>query len=150
MKPIATNKKAYFNYFIEETFEAGISLIGSEVKSIRGGHVSILEGYISINEGEAFIKKMYIKNYENISSASVPYETRERKLLLKKSELKKLFEKQKMQGLTIVPTKIYFNKRGFCKLEIGIAKGKHTYDKKNVIKDRELLKEAHREIKHRS
>ena len=146
MKVIATNKKAYFNYFIEHTFEAGIQLVGSEVKSIRQGNVSLADAYVSISSaGEMYVKNMYIKPYEK-SSAFTPEERKPRKLLLHGAEITKLHSKVKEKGYTIVPTKIYF-KNALVKLEIALAKGKHTYDKKEVLAEKDVAKDLQRQVK---
>ena len=134
MKLIANNKKAYYDYFIEEKFEAGLCLEGSEVKSIRNGNCSIKESYIKINNSEAYIIGMYIKNYEQKNTFNKLNEIRERKLLLNKSEIRKLENILKNDGYTIMPLQVYLNEKGKVKLEIGSAKGKKNYDKREVLK----------------
>lgn len=141
MKLIANNKKAYYDYFIEEKFEAGLCLEGSEVKSIRNGNCSIKESYIKINNSEAYIIGMYIKNYEQKNTFNKLNETRERKLLLNKSEIKKLENVLKNDGYTIMPLQVYLNDKGKVKLEIGTAKGKKNYDKREVLKKKDQSKE---------
>ncbi|MCL2483976.1 MAG: SsrA-binding protein SmpB [Firmicutes bacterium] len=142
---LAQNKKAAFNYFLEEKFEAGMVLVGSEVKSVKAGHVSMVDSFITIKDEQAVIKKLYIKAYENASLAEGKQnETRERVLLLKKQQIRKLKEKSEQKGYTIVPTKIYIT-RGLVKVEIALAKGKHTYDKKETQKERDLERQAKRE-----
>ena len=146
MKIVASNKKAYFDYFVLETFETGIVLEGCEVKSIRGGHVSLNDSYVSIShQNEVFIKNMYIKTYEKSSSFTAD-EKRVRKLLLSKREIEKLSRGVKEKGLTIVPLKVYF-KGQFVKLEIGLVRGKHTYDKKQVLKEKDKALEMERHLK---
>ena len=146
MKIVASNKKAYFDYFVLETFEAGVVLEGCEVKSIRGGHVSLSDSYVSIShQNEVFIKNMYIKTYEK-SSAFTADEKRVRKLLLTKHEIEKLSRGVKEKGLTIVPLKVYF-KGQYVKLEIGLVRGKHTYDKKQVLKEKDKALEMERHLK---
>jgi SsrA-binding protein len=146
MKIIATNKKAYHDFFIENTIECGIVLEGCEVKSIRNGHVSLNDSFVSISyNNEAFIKNMYIKQYEKTSSF-IPNERRDRKLLLSKLEIKKLHTKVKEKGYTIVPTKIYF-KDQLVKCEIALAKGKHTYDKKQVLAQKDVQRDLQRQLK---
>ena len=146
MKIVATNKKAYFDYFVLETFEAGIVLEGCEVKSIRGGHVSLNDSYVSIShQNEVFIKNMYIKTYEKSSSFTAD-EKRVRKLLLSKREIEKLSRGVKEKALTIVPLKVYL-KGQFVKLEIGLVRGKHTYDKKQVLKEKDKALEMERHLK---
>lgn len=145
MKVIANNKKAYFNYFIKDTFEAGVALKGFEVKSIRAGNVSLSDSFVSITKGEAFLKNAYIKPYEQATD-QVVNPRRARKLLLNKQELRKLGKLTLEKGFTIVPTKMYFNNKSLVKLEIAVAEGKHLYDKKQVLKDRDLKKQAQREL----
>ncbi len=145
MKIIANNKKAYFNYFIEDTFEAGISLKGSEVKSVRAGHVSLVDSFVSIYENEAYLKNAYIKPYEKTTSFVVA-EKRQRKLLLHKKEIEKLARLTKDKSYTIVPTKMYF-KGALIKIEIAAAKGKQLYDKKKVLAERDQMRQAQRELK---
>lgn len=144
MKIIATNKKAYFNYFIESTQEAGISLQGSEVKSLRAGHISLDESFVSIYETEAYLKNAYIKAYEKTTSF-IPNEKRARKLLLHKKEILKLERQVKEKGYTLVATKVYF-KGSKVKVEVALAKGKHLYDKKQVLKERQEQKDLKREL----
>lgn len=146
MKIVVSNKKAYFDYFVLETFEAGIVLEGCEVKSIRGGHVSLNDSYVSIShQNEVFIKNMYIKTYEKSSSFTAD-EKRVRKLLLSKREIEKLGRGVREKGLTIVPLKVYF-KGQYVKLEIGLVRGKHTYDKKQVLKEKDKALEMERHLK---
>ncbi len=130
------NKKAYFNYFIEDEIEAGIVLVGTEIKSVRKGSIDISDSYIRIKNNEAYIINMFIDKYD--SGSIFNHEpSRERKLLLHKKEIKKLFEKVKKDGLTIIPLKIYI-KNGKAKLLIGLARGKKLYDKRESIKKRDL------------
>lgn len=134
------NKKAYFDYFIEEELEAGIVLTGTEIKSIRKGSVDLKDTFVTIKNNEAFLLNMYIAKYEegNIFNHE---ERRTRKLLLHKNEIKKLKEKIKMEGLTLIPLKLYF-KKNKVKILIGVCKGKKLYDKRESIKERDLKKEA--------
>ena len=141
MKLITTNKKAFHNYFISDSFEAGIALEGSEVKSVREGGISINEAFIQIVNGEAFLKNAYIKQYEKTSSFA-PNEKRTRKPLLHKEEIKKLLKKTENLGCTLVPIKVYL-KDGLVKLEGGVGKGKKLYDKREDLKK----KSAEMEIK---
>ena len=139
MQILANNKKAYFDYFIEEEYEAGLELKGTEVKSIKMTKVSIKESFIRIIKNEPFIMGMFITNYSfgNINNVN---ETRVRKLLLHKKEIKKLEEKSKLLGYTIVPLSVY-NKNGIIKVKIALARGKKNYDKRESIKKRELSRE---------
>lgn len=130
------NKKAYFNYFIEKEYEAGIVLVGSEIKSIRNGKCAINDAYIRIKNNEAFIINMFIDAYSEASIFN-HNTTRERKLLLHKKEIKNLLEYVTQDGYTLVPLKIYL-KNGLVKLTIGVGKGKKLYDKRETIKKRDL------------
>lgn len=145
MDLIQTNKKAYFEYFVEDTFEAGIVLVGSEVKSVKSEHMSIVESYITLKDGELFLKNAYIKNYENSNSSLAPDEKRIRKLLLTKCEIEKIRKKTEVKGYTIVPLKVYI-KNNLVKLEIGVCKGKKLYDKRETIKNRELSRKIKNEF----
>lgn len=144
MKLIATNRRANFEYFIQDTFEAGIVLVGSEVKSLRENHVSLEDAFVVVRGTSVIIKNMYIKPYEKATSFVVDAR-RDRNLLLNKKEILKLHRELKNQGLTVVPLKIYF-KNNFVKLEIALAKGKKLYDKRESIKQKELLREKSRHI----
>ena len=133
------NRKARFNYFIEKTYEAGIVLTGTEIKSIRKGSANFNDAYISIRNDEAYVKNMYIAKYEEGNRFNHD-ERRDRKLLLHKSELKKLSAEIQNTGYTIVPVKLYF-KGNYAKVEIGLAKGKKLYYKRETIKKRDLERE---------
>lgn len=142
---IANNKKAYHDYFIEDTYEAGIELAGTEVKSMRMGKCSIKESFIRIENGEVFIYGMHISPYEkgNIFNKDP---LRVRKLLMHKSEINKLIGKTKEKGMAIVPLKVYF-KGSLVKVEIGLAKGKKLYDKRQDIAKKDQKREAERDFK---
>ncbi len=144
-KLLANNKKAYYDYFIEDTWEAGISLAGTEVKSIRQGKVSIKEAYIKIDKGEVYVQNMHISPYEkgNIFNKD-PIRTR--KLLLHRAEINKMSGKTTEQGYTMVPLKVYL-KKGLVKVEIGLAKGKKNYDKRQSIAKKDQRRENEREFK---
>ena len=133
------NKKAYFNYFIKREIEAGIVLKGTEIKSVKKGSINITDSYIRIKNGEAYIINMFIEKYESASIFNHE-ETRERKLLLHKNEIRKLLEEVKQEGYTLVPLKVYL-KNGKAKILIGVAKGKKLYDKREAIKKRDELRE---------
>ena len=141
----ANNKKAYFDYFIEDKYEAGIELYGTEVKSIRMGKVSIKESYIKIENNEVFIYNMHISPYEkgNIFNRDP---IRVRKLLLHRSEINKLSGKATEKGYTIVPLQVYI-KHGLAKVEIGLGKGKKLYDKRNDIAKKDQRREHERDFK---
>ena len=147
-KLIANNKKAYHDYFIEETYEAGIELVGTEVKSLRMGKCSIKESYVDIEDGEVFVQRMNISPYEkgNIFNKDP---LRKRKLLLHKYEINKLIGKQQQKGYTVVPLKVYF-KDSRVKVEIGLAKGKKLYDKREDIAKKDMKREAERDFKIRN
>lgn len=147
-KLIANNKKAYFDYFIEETFEAGIELHGTEVKSLRMGHCSIKESFIEVDNGEVFIHQMHISPYEkgNIFNKDP---LRVKKLLLHKSEINKILGQSKMKGYTVVPLKVYF-KGSLVKVEIALARGKKLYDKRESIAKKDQQREAMKEFKVRN
>ena len=144
-KLIANNKKARHDYFVEDSFEAGIVLHGTEVKSLRQGHCSIKESFVDIDNGEVFIHQMHISPYEkgNIFNKDP---LRVRKLLLHKSEINKLIGKTKEKGMAIVPLKVYF-KGSLVKVEIGLAKGKKLYDKRQDIAKKDQRREAERDFK---
>ncbi|NLI90495.1 MAG: SsrA-binding protein SmpB [Epulopiscium sp.] len=144
-KLISNNKRAYHDYFIEETFEAGIELKGTEVKSIRGGSGSIKESFIRIDNGEAFIYNMHINPYlqGNIFNADP---TRTRRLLLHKREINKLAGSVAQKGMTIVPLKVYI-KGSLVKVEIGLARGKKLHDKRQDIAKRDAQREMRRNFK---
>lgn len=146
MKLIAENKAARFEYFILDSIEAGISLDGGEVKSVRHGNVSLKDSYCSIYKGSVFIKNMHIAVYENAGAYNQKDSKRDRQLLLHRSEINKLKEKVEEKGLTIVPLKMYF-KDSLIKVELGVCRGKHTYDKKQTIADRDRERAMQREIK---
>lgn len=139
IKIIADNKKARFDYTLEETFEAGLALTGSEVKSLRNGQVQLKDSYIAFRNGEAFLQNAHISEYR-ASSYNNHAPERLRKLLLHDYELNKIERAIQEKGLTCVPTKIYF-KNGKVKLEIALAKGKKVGDKRQSIKDRDVKRE---------
>ena len=145
MKVLAENRKAYFEYFIENKFEAGLALIGSEVKSLRNESVSLVDTYVQIKNGEAFAVNMFIGRYDK-NNLEKTDERRTRKLLLHKTEIFKLERAVKEKGYSIIPLKIYFSGK-HAKLEIALAKGKKLYDKKRTIQERDLKREALREAK---
>ncbi len=148
MKLLSNNRKAYHEYFIEETFEAGIVLIGTEVKSVKEGKLSIKESYIEIRSGEAFIEGMNVTPYGYASVFNVD-PVRSRKLLLNKREINRLYEKVKQAGYTIVPLKVYINDRGLVKMQIGLARGKKLYDKREASKQRDAKREMERALRER-
>ncbi len=142
---IANNKKAYHDYFIEEKYECGIVLYGTEIKSIRQGKVSIKEAYVSVDHGEAFVEGMNISPYEkgNIFNRDP---LRKRKLLLHKAEIVKLAGAVQVKGYTLIPLQVYL-KGGRCKIEVGLARGKKLYDKREDLRRKELNRESERDYK---
>ena len=144
-KLIANNKKAYHDYFVEETVEAGIELVGTEVKSLRMGKCSVKEAYIKINGSQAYIYGMNISPYEkgNIFNRDP---LRPRRLLLHKNEIRKLNARIMQLGYTLIPLKVYFT-GNLCKVEVGVCKGKKLYDKREDIARRDMKREAQRSLK---
>ena len=143
---VSTNRKAYHEFQIIETFEAGIELLGSEVKSLREGNASLRESYVLIKKGQAWLVGMHISAYSH-DSFSGHEPVRKRRLLLHKNEILKINQKLAEKGLTAVPLKVYFNKRGWLKVVIGLARGKKLYDKRETKKRRDIEKEINREMK---
>lgn len=145
MKLLANNKKAFHDYFIEEKYEAGLSLLGSEVKSIKKGKVSIKESFISDRNGEMFIYGMHVTPYEQAYEKDID-PTRTRRLLLHKKEINKLIGQKTQAGFTIVPLKIY-ERDGLVKLELALAKGKKQFDKRESIKAKDDKRKIDRALK---
>ena len=146
MKLISQNRKARHNYNILETYEAGIVLNGDEVKALREGHCSLVESFARMDKGEATLYNMNIPEYKFSSSFSSP-PFRDRKLLLHKREIFKLYEKTKKKGYSLIPLKIYFNEKGYIKIQIGVCQGKKLYDKRTALKDAAIKRDISREIK---
>jgi len=146
MKDIAVNKKAYHDYMIEETYEAGMVLLGTEIKSVRAGKVSLKESYVAFVNGEAFVKDMHISAYKEATYNNHD-ETRDRKLLMHKREISKLGVKCRVQGYTCVPLRLYF-KDGKVKMEIALAKGKTLYDKRESDKKKTMERQAKQAMRH--
>ena len=146
MKIIAKNKKAFFNYEILGSYEAGISLLGSEVKSIREGKISLKESYAEIKGGEVFLVNCHISPYEAANRFNHE-PTRERKLLLHRQEIKRLTGKIKEKGLTLIPTKVMINDKGKVKVEVSLARGKRIYQKREAIKEKDREREMRAELK---
>ncbi len=142
VKVVATNRKAGFEYFLLERFEAGLSLQGSEIKSIRGGQVSLAEAYVRVDDHEAWLVEAHIAPYEQANRFNHDPK-RPRRLLLHQKEIRELWDAVRQKGMTIVPTRIYL-KQGRAKLEIAIAKGKKMYDKRQAIAKRDLEREFSR------
>jgi SsrA-binding protein len=146
IKLIASNKKAFHDYFIDDIYEAGIVLSGTEVKSLRDGKVNLKESFCRIKDGEVFINNMNISPYEQGNRENPADPTRVRKLLLHREEIAKLIRKVDERGFSLVPTKIYF-KDNRAKLEIGLARGKKLHDKRETLKEKEAVREMAKAIK---
>lgn len=145
LKVVARNKKASHEYFILETYEAGIVLVGTEIKSVRNTKVSIQDAYCEVIKQEMIIRNMHIAHYEkgNIFNHK---EDRDRKLLLHKKEIIKLSTKVQLEGLTIIPLEIYIS-NGLCKIKIGLCKGKKVFDKRNDIKEKNVKRDLEKKYK---
>ncbi len=143
MKVVSNNKKAFFDYFVSDLVEAGIVLQGCEVKSVRAGGMSLAESFVVIKNDEMFLKNAYIKPYEKTTSFK-PDERKDRKLLLNKSEIQKFERMTKEKGFTIVATKVYFNNANKVKVEVGLAKGKKLYDKRQTLKEKSIKRDIER------
>lgn len=146
MKVITTNKSASFEYFIEEKFEAGIVLEGNEIKSVREGKVNMNDSFCFVRGNDVSVKNMHIAWYDKSDAFSTKETRRDRKLLLHKSEIAKIAGKINRQGYTLVPLKMYF-KDSLIKLEIALCRGKHTFDKKQSIAQRDIKRATDRDIK---
>lgn len=146
MKVVAENRKAYHEYFVEETLECGIELKGNEVKSIRDGMASIKESWIAIENNQLIIKKMNIAKWKTANLFDVD-EKRERRLLAHKSEIHKLDSQVSLSGYTLIPLKVYINDDGRCKVQLGLCKGKHLYDKRQSEKDKQSKRDIDRALK---
>ena len=146
MKIVATNKSASFEYFIEEKYEAGIVLEGNEIKSIRQGNVNMNDSFCFVRGNDVSVKNMHVALYDKSDAFSVKDTRRDRKLLLHKSEIAKIAGKINRQGYTLVPLKMYF-KDSLIKMEIALCRGKHTFDKKEAIAQRDIKRSVDRDIK---
>ncbi len=146
MKIIATNKSASFEYFIEDKYEAGIVLEGNEIKSLRQGNVNMNDCFCFLRDGQVCVKNMHVAFYEKSDGFSNRNTRRDRKLLLHKSEIAKIAGKINRQGYTLVPLKLYF-KDALVKMEIALCRGKHTFDKKQAIAERDVKRSVDRDIK---
>jgi SsrA-binding protein len=146
MPTYAQNRKALHNYSIEDQVEAGLVLAGHEVKSIRGGQVSLDGAFVTIRNGEAFLRNAYIGKYKQASNLEGHDESRERKLLLKKNEILRLQDRSKEKGLTLIPLQLYTSNRRI-KLKVGLGRGKKQFDKRETIKKKELKRSLDRTIR---
>ena len=140
------NKRVSWEYFLIEKYVAGIVLTGTEIKSIRAGKASLSDSYCYFEEGELFVRGMHIAEYD-YGSYNNHLAKRDRKLLLTKRELKKLHTKVKEKSMTLIPVSLFVNERGLAKLEIALARGKHFYDKRNTLKDKDTRREIERHMK---
>ena len=145
-RALATNRRARYDYFINETFEAGMVLLGSEIKSAREGRMSIAEGYVYIKNGEAWLENAHIPQYGPAGEHGQHDPTRSRKLLLKKKQLEHLDDQAHRDGQTIVPLKVYIKNR-VAKLLVGVGKGKRQVDRRNTIKERDAKREMDRAMR---
>jgi len=145
---VTQNRKAFHDYFIEETFEAGVMLTGTEVKALRAGKANLKDSYARIRNNEIFLLNTHISPYTQADGFAQHEPERTRKLLLHKKEILKLLVKTREKGYTLIPTKIYF-KDGKAKVEIGLAKGKTSYDKRDTIKARDVKREIEKTVKQR-
>ena len=143
--PTIENKKARYDYFVEDTLECGIELRGNEVKSLRDGTASLKESWISVDNGQLIIKRLHIAQWRTSNNFDVD-ENRNRRLLAHKSEITELDKKSQRDGYTLVPLKIYFN-NGKVKVLVGLCKGKHTYDKRAVAKEKQAQRDINRALK---
>jgi SsrA-binding protein len=146
----ALNRRARYNYFITDTIEAGIALLGTEVKSLRLGQASIQEAFAGGKDGGLFLLNAHIPEYKQAGNHLQHGPNRARRLLLHKREINKLLGAVKKEGMTLVPLSIYFNKRGIAKVELGLAKGKHKSDKREAIKKRDWQREKGRVMRSRN
>lgn len=140
------NKKAYHDYFVDEKIECGISLRGNEVKSIRNGMCNIKEAWCQIQDNNLVIRGMHISRWNTSNMFDVD-ENRERQLLAHKREILKLKQRVQEKGVTLIPLKVYFTSRGKCKVEVGVCRGKHNYDKRQDLKDKQIKRDIEREMK---
>lgn len=148
MKNIVVNRKARHDYQIVETIEAGIALLGNEVKSLREGRANLRDSYAVVDNGEVILKGLHISAYSH-ATYDKPDPLRDRKLLLNKMEIKRLLGKTREKGLTLIALKMYFNERGKAKVELALAKGKRQYDKRHDIAERDAKREVERAMKRR-
>ena len=146
VKLIAQNKKAYHDYFILETFQAGIALTGTEVKSMRAGRCNLKDSFIKIENGEAIIKNMHISPYEQGNRFNTD-PMRPKKLLLHKKEIQKLIGYTSQQGLTLVPLNMYINEKGLAKMELAVARGKKLYDKREDLQKKDIQRKMAQAMK---
>jgi len=145
-RTVASNRRARHEYFIEDTYEAGIVLTGTEIKSVRLGQISLQDGFVLVRNGEAWLMNVHIARYE-MGNRNNHDETRQRKLLLHKREISRLFSQATQRAWTIVPLKVYINEKGLAKVQIGLARGKQQHDKRDTIAKRDSDRELRRAMK---
>ncbi len=146
MKLISENRQARHEYFIEDTYNCGIVLEGSEVKSIRAGNINLKDSFCLIANGEVFVKNMHIAVYDKSGAYNTRNSKRDRKLLLRRAEINKLVGKVNEKGYALIPLEVYFE-GSLCKVKMGLCKGKHTFDKKETIKQRDIQRSTERELR---
>ncbi len=148
MKLIVKNRKAHYDYEFVETFEAGIALLGTEVKSLREGRANLRDSFAVVRDGEVWLRGLHISPYSHTSDRSLD-PARPRRLLLHRREIRRLIGKVEEKGLTLVATKLYFNDRGRAKVELALARGKRSYDKRRTIAERDAQRDLERALKHK-
>jgi len=148
MKTVCSNKKAFHDYHIDKTMEAGIVLTGPEVKSLRAGKANLKDGYAGIRNGEVFLYNIHISPY-TFCTHNVADPLRQRKLLLHRQEIRKLIGKLNEKGVALIPLKIYFIDKGKAKVELGLARGKKLYDKREALKEQQATREVQRMLRHK-
>ena len=147
MKKLCENRKAFHDYFVLDRYEAGMALVGTEVKSIRLGKANLKDSFVFIKDGEAFVRGLHISPYEQGNRFNVE-PTRVRKLLLHKREIAKLSKESQQDGMTLIPLALYLNERGKVKMELAVCKGKHLHDKRDSAAERDAKREMDRAMKH--
>jgi len=148
MKIIVKNRKARYDYEFVETFEAGIALRGTEVKALREGRANLRDSFAVVRDGEVWLRGLHISPYSHTSDTQLDPD-RPRRLLLQKREIRRLIGKVEQKGLTLVATKLYFNARGLAKVELALARGKRSYDKRRTIAERDVRRDLDRALKHK-
>lgn len=146
---VATNRRAWHDYFVERRLEAGIVLAGNEVKSARAHHVSLQEAYVEVRAGEVWVIGMRISPYQTGAGQPQLSPHRDRKLLVNKREIRQLERQVRQKGYTLIPLRMYFNDRGYAKVEIGLCRGKRQYDKREALKEREERRRTERALSER-
>jgi SsrA-binding protein len=144
---VATNRKARYEYFVDDTYEAGIALKGAEVKSLRDHNVSLNEAYAAVENNEVWVIGMHITPYDAATNVEAVNPTRKRKLLLRKQQIERIRRQVVQKGYTLIPLEVYFNERGYAKMEIGLCRGKKQYDKRRAIKERDEKRRTDRALR---